>query len=87
VKVPTNRKGEIIQPVDTDSIVLGICNKDPGISLWVIASWHCLTFSRCGLMLSSTNFKILGVIDSITFSLIMGMIDSKSRNSIVEEPV
>jgi hypothetical protein len=48
VKVPTNRKGEIIQPVDTDSIVLGI-----------------------------TNFKILGVIDSITFSLIMGMIDSR----------
>ena len=28
MKVPTNRKGEIIQPVDTDSIVLGIYNKD-----------------------------------------------------------
>jgi hypothetical protein len=33
VKVPTNRKGEIIQPVDTDSIVLGICNKDLGLKL------------------------------------------------------
>jgi hypothetical protein len=31
VKVPTNRKGEIIQPVDTDSIVLGIYNKDPSL--------------------------------------------------------
>jgi len=33
VKVPTNRKVEIIQPVDTDSIVLGICNKDLGFKL------------------------------------------------------
>jgi hypothetical protein len=33
VKVPTNRKGEIIQPVDTESIVLGICNKDLGLKL------------------------------------------------------
>jgi len=33
VKVPTNRKGEIIQPVDTDSIVLEICNKDLGLKL------------------------------------------------------
>jgi hypothetical protein len=33
VKVPTNRKGEIIQPVDTYSIVLGICNKDLGLKL------------------------------------------------------
>ena len=31
MKVPTNRKGEIIQPVDTDSIVLGICNTDLGV--------------------------------------------------------
>jgi len=33
VKVPTNRRGQIIQPVDTDSIVLGICNTDLGLKL------------------------------------------------------
>jgi len=33
LKVPTNRRGEIIQPVDTDRIVLGICNKDLGFKL------------------------------------------------------
>ena len=31
MKVSTNRKGELIQPVDTDSIVLGIYNKDLGL--------------------------------------------------------
>jgi hypothetical protein len=31
VKVPTNRKGWIIQPVNTESIVLGIYNKDLGL--------------------------------------------------------
>ena len=28
VRVPTDRKGNIIQPVDTDGIILKICNKD-----------------------------------------------------------
>ena len=31
MKVPTNRKGKIIQPVDTGSIVLGIYSKDLGL--------------------------------------------------------
>ena len=31
MKVPTNRKGKIIQPVDTESIVMVIYNEDLGL--------------------------------------------------------
>jgi hypothetical protein len=33
VRVPTDHKGNIIQPVDTDSIVLKICNKNLTVPL------------------------------------------------------
>ena len=33
VRVPTDQKGNIIQPVDTDGIVLKICNKDLNVPL------------------------------------------------------
>ena len=33
VRVPTDHKGNIIQPVDTDGIVLQICNKDLTVPL------------------------------------------------------
>jgi hypothetical protein len=33
VRVPTDHKGNIIQPVDTDGIVLKICNKDLNVPL------------------------------------------------------
>jgi hypothetical protein len=33
VRVPTDHQGNIIQPVDTDGIVLNICNKDLNVPL------------------------------------------------------
>jgi hypothetical protein len=39
VRVPTNSNGDIIQPIDTDSIVLQICKNQLGVKLNLISEW------------------------------------------------
>jgi hypothetical protein len=81
---PTDQKGNIIQPVDTDGIILKICNKDLTVPLDIhdIGRSHpigeakdaCLSSNgcRCGCIASFTICSIFGCISWMTFSAMVG---------------